>query len=237
MTHQRFWELDTLKGIAIIFVVIYHIIFDLTCFTSFDIDYDSLFWWFIGRTAASLFIFTAGISSSISIQRIHLKASSYTRIYFRAIKLFAIASTITLVTTMLFEEGAIVFGILHFLAIASIISIPFYRFGLYNLIVACYMFLSSFIVERICTSSSCLIWLGIRPLDFVTFDYFPLIPWFGVYLLGLSIGKQFYIQPRQLFYQQPNNSIISLFCFLGNNTLLIYLVHQPILFGFGYFLL
>lgn len=238
MDTTRFWQLDILKGIAIIFVVIYHAVFDLAHFTTFNIDPTTWFWSLIGRTAASLFIFSSGISLALSIHKAEQKNGSYQRIYIRAAKLLGIASVITLITAIIFDEGTILFGILHFLAIASLIGIPCYNLGIYNIFLSAFIFLFSFfIIEQISISSSYLIWLGIAPSNFLTFDYFPIFPWFGLYNIGLYIGKQFYIAQQPLkapsFYQK----VFSPLCFLGQHTLIIYLIHQPILFGLGYFFL
>ena len=67
---QRFWEIDFLRGIAIIMMVIYHIIFDLNFLNIYEINLHStpllLFLYPIG----TLFLLLVGISLSISYSRV-----------------------------------------------------------------------------------------------------------------------------------------------------------------------
>jgi uncharacterized membrane protein len=69
------------------------------------------------------------------------------------------------------------------------------------------------------------------PENFVTFDYFPIFPWFGVTLLGIYFGNLFYENGKRQFTikDMSNNSIIKFLTFLGRNSLFIYLGHQPLL--------
>lgn len=73
MNTTRFWELDAAKGLAIIFVVIYHAIFDLACFTNIEVDHTTWPWWLIARTAASSFILISGISLALNIHKAQQK--------------------------------------------------------------------------------------------------------------------------------------------------------------------
>ena len=75
-----------------------------------------------------------------------------------------------------------------------------------------------------------LAWLGIEP-DFFMIDYWPIFPWFGVMLLGLSAGNLLYSKGNRRFAlgATPRPPAMGGLTFLGRHSLLIYLVHQPIL--------
>ncbi len=79
-----------------------------------------------------------------------------------------------------------------------------------------------------------LIPFGITYNGFATLDYEPLIPWFGVVLLGVSLGLVIYkngVRQGLLTLLGEMPRILAPLCFLGRHTLIIYLVHVPIIIG------
>jgi uncharacterized membrane protein len=92
-------------------------------------------------------------------------------------------------------------------------------------------------MSAITLNTSALVWLGLTPAGFASVDYFPLFPWFGVVLLGLYFSKLWYVEGERKFklpYELPKSNLM---CFLGRNTLWIYLIHQPIFIAVLHFLL
>ncbi len=63
---QRFGEIDVLKSGAIVLMVLYHFVYDLTEYTNIDIDYRDLFWFIVGKISALLFIFISGLANGFS---------------------------------------------------------------------------------------------------------------------------------------------------------------------------
>ena len=119
---MRSWVLDALKGVAIILVVLFHGAFDLQYFAHMPLDLDSWGFWLIGRSAACLFIGISGICFVLA-GRIY-GSYSFVRRGKRSLYLLGIAGLITLGSWVFLGEGTIVFGILHFLAIAPLIAYP-----------------------------------------------------------------------------------------------------------------
>ena len=80
------------------------------------------------------------------------------------------------------------------------------------------------------------LWLGFVPQNLQTLDYFPLLPWLGVMSLGIFMGGLFYQNYNRSFNIPDISqfSIVKLFNFLGKHSLLIYIIHQPILLLFLY---
>ena len=56
----RLWEMDALRGVAILMMVLYHLLFDLSALGGFPIDVFTGFWRLEARATASLFITLAG---------------------------------------------------------------------------------------------------------------------------------------------------------------------------------
>ena len=83
-----------------------------------------------------------------------------------------------------------------------------------------------------------LLWLGLKPIGFATYDYFPIFPYFGLVLIGIGLGKTLYNKKKRNFklINLEKKQVIKQFCFLGRHSLIIYLIHIPILLIILYFL-
>ena len=216
MENRRIWEIDLLRAIAIILMVIFHTVFDLNEFVGIDINYLSGFWYWEGKSSALIFIFVAGISSGFS------KNSAK-----RGIKVLVFAMVITLVTYIFFREQYIRFGILHLLGTCMII------FPVLKRINSLLLFISAAVIafvaaplQNILTDTSLLLPFGVMNRGFTTFDYYPLSPYLSVFILGVIAYKLFYYKKQSLFKFSYENKGISL---ISNNSLAIYLIHQPII--------
>ena len=91
-----------------------------------------------------------------------------------------------------------------------------------------------FLIEGVMVDSYWLIWLGVEYPGFSSVDYTPIIPWFGVILLGISAGHVL-VPQKGLLVRLPKpwkaSSPVGVLTFLGRRSLIIYLLHQPLLFG------
>ncbi len=228
---ERFWEIDAFRGIAIIMMIVYHGFFDLNYFKIKEIPIDSLPWWLLARSTATIFIFLVGISLAISYSRVKDKSDKnlWKKYFFRGLKIFGYGLLITGMTYFFLKEGTVVFGILHFIGVAVILGYFALKYKLYNpvlagLIIGFGLFLNSLQAEY-----NWLLWLGIRSGSFYSVDYFPLFPWLGVMLLGLWAGSIFFKDGRRIYRERKDSLISRPLSFLGRNSLLIYLLHQPIL--------
>jgi uncharacterized membrane protein len=92
-------------------------------------------------------------------------------------------------------------------------------------------------IENIFVDHYWLVWAGLKPHYFYSVDYAPIFPWFGVILFGMFLGNVLYPngKRRLKISDLSDPSIVKFFSFLGRNSLLIYLIHQPILMFFLYF--
>jgi uncharacterized membrane protein len=211
---ERIWEIDLLRGIALILMIYFHVIYDMKEIYDYSVTYASGPNYYLGKVAGSLFIFVAGISSSIT--RSNIK---------RAVKLLALALVITAITHLYDANLGIKFGILHFLGISILTSTFMTRLKEYELV-----FLGS-VVIAIATYTSgiklnhdLLFFVGITTNNFISSDFYPLIPWYGVFLYGLAAGKYFYKSRKSIVIYHPKDNILTK---AGRRTLVIYLIHQP----------
>lgn len=224
---KRFWEIDFARGIALIMMLISNFVTDLQFFLGYSEH--KIFWKFFAYATASLFVSISGLSLWISHARGRKSIKKY---LLRFTKLFGLGVLITLTTYLLLERGTIYFGVLHFLGVASLLVIPFYQLGWKNIFITPLFLLGREIVREIHAETLFLLPLGITPHQFFTLDYFPIFPWFGVFLLGTAVGGIVYPNGQRKFnINNLDNPAIDFICFIGRNTLKIYVIHQPVFVG------
>lgn len=228
---ERFWEIDFLRGAAIVAMVTFHALWDLDFLGLLEIDLYSwpslLFPLSIGTT----FLFVVGVSLTLS----HWKRGGRSRCHMmaRGTKIFLLGMLISVFTFLVLGNRMVVFGVLHCIGISVMLAYPFLRFRSLNLVLGVLLVLAGVIVSGIHVDQPYLLWMGLRPSGFQTVDYYPLLPWFGVVLVGVFVGNTFYRNYRRrislpdLSHLPPVRSL----CWLGRHSLMIYLVHQPLLFG------
>ncbi|MCC7551089.1 MAG: DUF1624 domain-containing protein [Methanobacterium sp.] len=242
--NKRFWEIDVLRGLAILMMVTYHLIFDLNYFGAYYLNISWGFLWFFARTTAFIFLFLVGVSLTLSHSRAelknkyHKKTSLFPKYLKRGLEIFALGLLITLGTWIFIPQDFIVFGVLHFIGIAIILEYPFLNRKYLNLILGIIFIMAGFILTFFTVPYPWLLWLGVKPAGFITVDYFPLLPWLGVVSIGLFTGNILYKDYKRQ-YKLPDlsqNILTQIFSFLGRHSLLIYLLHQPVLIVILYLL-
>ena len=176
------------------------------------------------------FIFVAGVSLTISYSR----SKRISGFMLRGLKILAWGMGITLITWLISREGYVRFGILHFFGIAFILAPFFLRFRFINLILgAALMAIGIYLqVQGIYFDFPWLLWLGLMPRGFWTLDYWPLLPWFGLFLVGMFFGKILYPQGNRRFnIHEFNDPVTSALTLPGRHPLVIYLAQWPIVIG------
>jgi len=231
----RFWEVDFLRGWAIIMMILFHSVFDLDYFGVWEVDIYRGFWFYFARLTASLFLLLVGVSLVLSYSRAERQARSEQfrfRLFKRGIWIFSLAMGITVVTYLLLGNGFIIFGVLHLIGVSLLLAYPFLKlhrgldaiFGLLFILVGIYF-------QNLSVSYPWLLWLGLAPPEFYSLDYFPIFPWSGVILVGIALGDLLYRGYRRKIAlpDLSGSSSVKPFAFLGRNSLAIYLIHQPVL--------
>lgn len=233
---ERFWEIDSLRGVAIITMIIYHFLFDINFFGVYQIDVNGGFLWFMARTTAFTFIFLVGVSLTLSSSRAEITGQytgggMFKKFLIRGLKIFSLGLLITLVTWIFIPQEFIMFGVLHFIGISIILAYPFLKRKYLDLILGLFVIGTGIYLANYTFDFNWLLWLGFIPNTLQTVDYFPLFPWFGVILLGLFSGSLLYKNYERRFKltDLSNTYPVRGFSFLGRNSLVIYLIHQPVL--------
>jgi len=235
----RFWEVDFLRGWAIVLMVLYHLVFDLNYFAVYDIEVSSGFWLAVARLTASLFLLLVGLSLTLSHSRAQLLGQEdrfRLRLLRRSAWILGLALGITLVTYLFIGRGYIIFGVMHLIGLSLLLAYPFLRLHMANFIFGLLFILLGAYLQNISVAFPWLLWLGLAPPDFYSMDYLPVFPWFGVILVGMGLGSLLYPGYRRRRYL-PDLSlspIVRALAFLGQNSLAIYLTHQPVMIAIMY---
>ena len=222
---KRFFELDLLRGGAVILMVLFHIGYDLAHFgyatyvTTRDIE------WIIFRgIVLSLFLLAVGMSAYLA----YSDGIKYAKLIKTLVKLTLVSALISVGSYLVFPQNWIYFGVIHFIAVALVASLAFVRVPKLSLVTGV-VIIGSYL-------------MGYSPFDYIfaysvvhwnipsyTVDLVSFTPWFGVVLLGI------YIMDQKIFgLRIQHNSTTRRVAFLGQHSLAIYLLHQPILFGLFY---
>lgn len=222
--HERNQIIDLIRGVDIVLMVLFNYSVTLRYFGLIRVPSGFLYWTVLPASIASIFIFLSGTVVSISFKK--NKAAFNRRYFLRGAKLAVFAAFITLFTYISVPERTIFFGILHFFAVSSFVIPFFVKYNRLNLIAGLSIIISGLYLQQKEFDFSYLLWLGFIPDNFSTFDYFPVLPWLGVLLFGMYSGE--YITGRMANIK-IKNKLAGIFTFFGKNSLIIYLIHQPVL--------
>jgi len=231
---RRYAVVDVLRGVAILLMFVFHFSWDLSYFgfADFQISTDPFWIWF-ARSIAGTILLVMGISQAVTA------AQPFDRQRFikRFIVIAVSASTISAGTYMMDPNTFIFFGILHHIALVSLIMPLLIRQPTQMIaalaaicFIAPYFFVHEvFLVEW-------LWWVGLSPVTPLTNDYVPLMPWLGMSLIGVIVGQYLFVNrpSTTLGNWQPASTFAHMTQFAGRHSLVLYMVHQPILFGGTY---
>jgi uncharacterized membrane protein len=209
-------------------MILYHFFFDIDFLIVESIDFSVGFWFWFARVIAFSFILLVGVSLSLhsfrkGMNSLHERLMQIKRGLF----VLGLGFGITLVTGLLFPSQTIWFGILHFIGLGVILCTPFVRKPKWSLVTGLGIFLLGTVFYSSLLSLDIFV---LFPFSFTTFDYFPLFPWLGAMLMGIFLGHFFYPAGKRNFSLSiETKSFIQPLSWIGKRSLLIYLIHQPIL--------
>ena len=224
---SRIWELDALRGIAILCVIVLHGLYDLQTFLGWN-PLDNPVVHVVMQYGGVVFVALSGLCATLG-----------SRSFRRGVLVFACGMAVTLVTWamvrlgMAGEEVRIQFGVLHLLGVCMMLwpllrRLPTWALAVLGtvLVVLGYWFVGLRVDCR------WLFPLGLQYEGFFSADYFPICPQLGWFLLGAVLGRTAYREKKTLLPNFPSQAgPVRFFRWCGTHSLWIYLLHQPILYG------
>ena len=237
MDYRRITLVDELRGIALILMVVFHFMYTLSKFQVELGRFSALFMAVIQPISAGLFILIAGFSSVYS--RNNGK---------RGLITLACGFGVTIVTVLFIPSQAIYFGILHFLGTSMLLYAPiqhyFRRPPVHITIPVCILlfyltfrinrgylqvpFFNNIALPAGAYQNPLFSPLGFPSADFSSADYYPMLPWGFLFLIGTQIGVMSTVRTLPDFVYRSRAAFLSA---VGKKTMPIYLLHQPIIYG------
>ena len=220
--NARVNEVDILRGMAIVLMVIFHFFYNLAAFDWLDISTNKDIEWRVFRAViVSGFLLAVGMSSYL----VYSKHVNLIKLSKTVAKLISVALLLTVGSLFMYPNAWVYFGIIHFIAVALPISVIFARFPTVALIVGV-----------ACLAAYHLDWISMRPIWLwsvehlsiprKTTDLVSFIPWISPVLIGI------YLMHKSLFNIKISENVIThKLALLGRHSLAIYLIHQPIMYG------
>lgn len=214
---NRIPELDAARGICILSMVAVHFVYDLTVLYSV-FHWSAPPFFTLLQQGSILFFLISGICATLG--RSHLR---------RGLLVLGCAALVS-AATHLTGSLPIRFGVLHCLGLCMLLweffknsSVP--ALCLWGALTAA----AGYLFRRVCVGVPYLYPLGLTAPDFVSADYFPILPFFGFFLTGAALGRRLYPEKKSLFSPFPNHVFFRFLCACGRHSLWIYLLHQPVL--------
>jgi uncharacterized membrane protein len=217
-----------------------HILWDLDYFGL--VPMNNLIYSSLQQTVPPLFFLIVGIGLIVSEKKAESKAPGqqknfYKILFMRGLKILGLGMVLSLVSFILIPDKPVIFGVLHCIGLSIILSIPFLKYRRLNLLFASIILFLGFQVTQIIVNNPTILHfiVGLHQADvwLYTVDYFPLLPWFGICLMGIIIGDILYCGDKRRF-RMPDLSKYrpaKMFSWVGQHSLAIYLLHQPIIAG------
>lgn len=230
-TSARIHQIDVLRGVALACMIAFHFSWDLEFFGLADWGVSEHWAWLLfAKCIAATFLFTVGVSLYLAhTDGIRPQA------FLRRLAMIALAAfAITLASWWFDPEGTIWFGILHCIAVSSVIGLAFLRMHpAVTALAAAVTLTAHFFMTTDALNHPAWLWLGLSREFPPANDYLPLLPWTGFVLAGIAFANIVLarISPAKLAAWQPRGLIPRLLSLAGRHSLLIYLVHQPLLIG------
>jgi uncharacterized membrane protein len=225
----RFERLDALRGVAMVWMALFHLAFDLNHFGWLqprqNFYTDAL--WTVQRSAiVSLFLFCAGLSLAAALHA----GQSRPKFWKRWAQIAACALLVSIGSALTFPKSWISFGVLHGIAamlvlarLASPLKGWLWPLGLVCVVLPLWL-------QHPFFDSRATNWVGLVTRKPVTEDFVPLLPRLGVMLFGLAAG-QWLLRARAAWLSGTLPAPARPLALLGRWSLSFYMLHQPVLIG------
>lgn len=227
---QRIAALDLLRSAALLGMASYHFVYDLQMHGLVPPGFavQGFFYWH-ARTVASTFLLLAGLGIWLS----HGAGIRWPAFWRRMAKVGGAAALVSVATYIALPDWWIFFGILHCIALGSLLALPFLRLpALVTVAAGAFVVWASYALATPAMNAPLLRFIGLHTIPTMTVDFEPLFPWFGPILIGLGLGRlgsRFGLWNWLARWNAPG--WVPALGWPGRHSLAVYLLHQPILFG------
>ena len=224
----RYTLIDALRGFALVNMILYHALWDINYIFDAKIAwYTSHIGYVWQQMICCTFIFVSGFCFPLGKHRLK-----------RGLITLGCSAIISIITAVFMPKNIILFGILSLIGSSVLLMIPLSKlFDKINPYIGLIIFLSIFIMTKTLKYP---IWqhgnlftayFGFRPVGFVSTDYFPLVPWLFLYIVGYFMQRIFDKHNLMLYLSDFKNRPLE---WIGRHSLAIYMAHQPVIYALLY---
>lgn len=233
MTSQRFDALDSLRGVAIVWMAVFHFCYDLNHFGWIRQQFLTDPVWTVQRTAiVSLFLCCAGAGQAVACHA----GQGWPRFWRRWAQVAGCAVLVSVGSWWMFPQSYIHFGVLHGIAVMLIVVRATAGWGAHLWWLGALAVATPWLALWAHDAANGLQFLDGRALNWLglishkprTEDYVPVLPWLGVMWWGMASGRWISAHRPVWLAYGPSHSALS---WLGRHSLGFYMVHQPVLMG------
>lgn len=221
---------DVARGLAVLAMFAFHFTWDLGHFGYIDADFPySPGFKAFGHAIAASFLFIAGMSLALA----HGNAPRWPKFWRRLAVVTAAALLVSGATYLTFPNAFVFFGILHCIAVSSVLALPFLFLPWpAALAAAAAVLIAPSLARNAIFDAPQWWWTGLSTFEPLTNDYQPLLPWAGAMLAGVgamkALGGSLFSPAR--VSARPGKATAGV-VFLGRHSLVFYLAHQPLFFA------
>lgn len=226
--NKRLVGVDVLRGVAIVLMVVFHFCYDLNHFAFINIEIvRGDFWVYFRTVIVTIFLFVVGVSLALA----HKEKINWYKVEKRSFVLLAAALMVTVATYVIFPHGWVYFGVLHAIWLFSLLGLLFLGRGY----LALFAGVTIIVLYKYFGVTMHPLYLMLQKpllLPRFTVDLVPLLPWFGVVLLGIALvafGLERVVFENRLL--AGGSRVHKNLALAGRHALAVYLLHQPILFS------
>ena len=242
MKPLRFDTIDSLRGLAIVWMTVFHFCFDLNEISSLSTlvgwthqRFQGEPFWTLQRTAiVTLFLLCAGLSQAVAVRQ----QQSVQRFFRRWSQVALSALLVSAGSFVMYPKSFIYFGVLHGIAVMLLIARFTAAWGRWLWLAGALVFAAHLLAAQAVNAlsmadvfnSPALNWLGLITRKPVTEDYVPLVPWLGVVWWGMAAG-QWLLTHRPQWLCRPTPRAAAPLSWMGRWSLSWYMLHQPVMIG------
>jgi uncharacterized membrane protein len=227
----RILWLDIARTVALLAMAAYHTGFDLEMFGRLPPGtMNSGVWHVYARLVAGSFLAIAGASLYLAHRR-----ALRTRAFLRRLAMIAGGAALVSAATYAAQGPHFAFfGILHSIALSSVVGLLFLRApAIVTLAVGAVVAVLPLVGRSTVFDAPWLLWTGLSERPVHSVDFVPTFPWLAPVLGGIACAR---LMDRaglwdRLRRADPDRRGPRLVAWPGQHSLLVYLVHQPILIG------
>jgi uncharacterized membrane protein len=226
---DRFDRLDALRGVAIVWMALFHFGFDLNHFGLLSPRqnfYADPFWTGQRTAIVSLFLFCAGLGQAVAF----VHGQGWPRFWRRWAQVAGCAVLVSAGSALMFPKSWISFGVLHGIAVMLVVCrvLAPHRAALW--LVGALALAMPWFVQHPFFDSRATNWVGLVTRKPITEDWVPVLPWLGVMLWGTATGQGL-LAHRRFVLAGPVPAAVRPLAALGRWSLSFYMLHQPVLIG------